>query len=147
MVRPLRHTPVAEEAILVGIRHGMAKTKAAQAAGFNHNTVWEWMTKSPAFAAKVHQAEAECQSKMLAVVIGAAEKMLPNTWQAAAWLLERRWPDEFGQKTRLDVNIDLQAEIRELALAAGLDPADLVAQAEGIIATHAVTKRDLTAET
>ena len=136
-----KQTPERMDAVLAGIRLGQSRTMAARAAGVTHTTIANWATASPDFAMALDKAEADGQQMLLRVVISAAAKNLPNTWQAAAWLLERRWPSEFAQKSRLDVSIDLQAEIRQLAEQHGLQYEDVVNQAEAIIAEHVSDKR------
>lgn len=79
------------------------------------------------------QAEAEAVWHMLEVIRRAADKALPNTWQAAAWLLERRHPDVYGQRARVEVSRDIREEAALLAAELGLDPADVLAEAETIL--------------
>lgn len=59
--------------------------------------------------------------------------------------MERHWPNEFGQKSRLDLTIDMQTEIRELAEQNDLHlpPEQIVAMAEAIISQHVSEKRAL----
>ena len=44
------------------------------------------------------KAEVQRKASLLALIYEAASK--GKTWQAAAWLLERQYPDEFGRKDR-----------------------------------------------
>ena len=143
---PSKRTPAREAVILDAIRRGMSRTKAAALAGVGHDQVRRWADAEPTFAAKLAMAEAQCQDRLLKIIDDVADQRLPTTWQAAAWKLERRWPDEYGQKSRLDVNLDLQAEIRSLADERGLDPEQLMATAEGIIAEHVASKSNSATE-
>jgi hypothetical protein len=140
MSRPSLMTPERVAGVLAGIKLGQSRTQAGRAAGVTHQTIARWAERVPSFAAQLDQAEAEGQQLLLKIVVAAAAKNLPNTWQAAAWLLERRWPNDFGQKSRLDVSIDLQAEIHDLAERKGLDVGEVMAMAEAIIREHVAEK-------
>ena len=77
----------------------------------SENTVNEWVRRGtgeddrPAssryvsFAQEVAKMQAAAGLKAVAVVRGAMDK----SWQAAAWFLERRFPDEFALKTRTEL--------------------------------------------
>lgn len=52
-------------------------------------------------------------------------------WQADAWVLERRYPDDFGKRDRLEINIRSEAE--RIAKERGLDVDEVQAEADRII--------------
>jgi hypothetical protein len=79
------------------------------------------------FAQAVEKAEADAEVRAVATVLKAAQK---GTWQAAAWWLERRRPADYGLRGRLDVHVELEAEVRAIALAAGVDYESALAEAE-----------------
>lgn len=56
---------------------------------------------------RVKQAEAEAESRMVETIVEASV----DTWQAAAWYLERRYPDDFGKRIRADISVDEPIEI------------------------------------
>lgn len=47
-------------------------------------------------AQALKKAEAERKAALLTMIYNAATS--PKTWQAAAWLLERQYPDEFARR-------------------------------------------------
>lgn len=51
------------------------------------------------FLQAVKTAESEAEQRLLARIEQAAEQQ----WQAAAWILERRWPDRWGARQRHEV--------------------------------------------
>lgn len=53
------------------------------------------------FLAADEQAEGELKQALLARIQSAAQQ--PQHWQAAAWILHRRFPDEFGP-TRIEIS-------------------------------------------
>ena len=55
---------------------------------------------------------------------------IDGTWQAAAWKLERRYPDEWGRRDRLELDVKREAE--RLAQEHGLDAGQLIHLADRI---------------
>jgi hypothetical protein len=53
-------------------------------------------------------------------------------WTADAWHLERTDPEHWGRKDRLDVRVKVQEEAKRLADQFGLDPDEVIAEAERI---------------
>jgi hypothetical protein len=62
---------------------------------------------------------------MVAHVAKAAQD---GTWQAAAWWLERRRPNDYGLRDRVDV--DLRVQVKRLAAEYRLDESEILAEAE-----------------
>lgn len=56
---------------------------------------------------KTNQAQAKFQEKCLTIIQDAT----PKTWQAAAWLLERRNPKDFSIYSRADIKKDERVKI------------------------------------
>lgn len=79
----------------------------AQANGIHPDTFQVWIRKGrerpeeyPHYAQlnnEIESARAELAVQMSSRVIEAANSGLPNTWQAAATFLERRYPDDWGR--------------------------------------------------
>lgn len=87
-----------------GVADGMPRRHAAALAGVSESAVAKWLaagrkkTSGPhfQFVQAIKKAEAEAIARNVTVVQAAADK----SWQAAAWWLERRFPDEFGSESR-----------------------------------------------
>ena len=75
---------------------GMPFTHACRASGVSDDTVYRWIKKDASIAELIKTAEAKFMKHGLVVIGKAAE----THWQAAAWKLERKWPELFGQKLR-----------------------------------------------
>jgi hypothetical protein len=116
--------------ILTALASGNTRTAAAAYAGINRGTFYKWLERRPSFARAVEKAEADAEVRAAATVLKAAQK---GTWQAAAWWLERRRPADYGLRGRLDVHVELEREVRKLALAAGVDYESALAEAERIL--------------
>ena len=77
--------------------------------GISKDTWYEWMKKGEErrgtpyadFADTIKRAEAECMARNVGFIQTAAI----TTWQAAAWWLERRYPDEYGLKSQVNMNM------------------------------------------
>lgn len=96
-----KFTAAVEEKIVHAVKHGATYELAALYAGVERTTVWRWIERGEAeeegpyhdFAIKIHEAEGTAAVECLAVIKGASSAQ----WQAAAWLLERRYPMTFGR--------------------------------------------------
>jgi hypothetical protein len=104
-------TPELQEKILLHLRVGAYVETAAACAGIHKDTFYEWMKKGArgvapyaTFADAVHKAIAESESRDLATVLKASAKY----WQAAAWRLERRFPEKYGRNDRVKVDAKIE---------------------------------------
>lgn len=94
-------------ALLERVRDGLPITAAAESCGVSPATVREWLRRGegrddrPAqepyatFATEVRAAEADLEREALECVQAAADR---GTWRAAAWFLERRFPERWGRR-------------------------------------------------
>ncbi len=104
-----------KDLFLRAIELGMSNIKACEYASISEAVFYKWMKKGEddlacgktskqskyvAFIEDVKKARAKFQMRHLARITQASDN---GSWQASAWLLERRCPDEYGQ--RADVNI------------------------------------------
>lgn len=118
--RPTKFTPEVRERILIAIRAGNYIDTAAQSAGINKDTFYSWMAKAETsgapkeyydFADDIKKARAEAEIQAVGVIQQAANR---GTWQAAAWYLERSYPDRFG-RTRIETSGVAEEPIQENA--------------------------------
>lgn len=99
--------------ICINLTLGMPKRYASIQAGINEDTFYRWLQLHSEFAERVAQAESDFIRNNLGIIQVAAKK----NWQASAWLLERRKPDEFGAKTQMHLNPGLMPSEAEHAQA------------------------------
>ena len=129
MARPTKRTPEVETAILNALRVGNTRTDAALAAGVSRGAIAEWCRRYPAFLSAVEKAEAEARLRFVGIIATAAR----TRWQAAAWFLERRMPEHWGRRERLEVAVDAKREAERLAGELdGVSVEDLIAEADRI---------------
>lgn len=97
-------TPDVQKAVTDAVAAGVPLKYAAQRAGIDASTIRLWRKKAGkaganrklyvAFVAALKRAEADALARNVAIVQQAAAKH----WTAAAWWLERRYPDEFAKR-------------------------------------------------
>lgn len=80
--------------IVDAVRAGASRTAAAEAARVGRSTLHLWLQRGAAgdepyatFTTRVREAEGELERELVEVVMSHAAK----SWQAAAFLLERKW--------------------------------------------------------
>lgn len=91
---PTKRTDATRATILRALRHGATYKRAAEAAGIHRDTLHEWMRNDADFSDDVKKAHGQMMQTALASIEKAAKE---GTWQAAAWWLERMYPDEYGR--------------------------------------------------
>lgn len=103
------------QTLLDGVAVGMSLDDSCQLAGVPRSTFFDWIRKGRQpgarkeyrdLVAKVDLALAQFKQRQLAGIDAAGGE----EWQARAWLLERKFPSEFGRRTRLDSNVTVQAQ-------------------------------------
>jgi hypothetical protein len=110
--RQTKLTPEIQKKIVDDLTAGVPRTTAAARAGIHYSSFNLWMKKKgkpySAFSDAVKKAEADAIARAVATIIVAGRK----TWQAHAWWLERKWPEEWSNN-RMEMAI-LKRDILEL---------------------------------
>ncbi|MCS1351159.1 hypothetical protein [Mechercharimyces sp. CAU 1602] len=102
MARPTKLTPDVQQKILDAIRLGNYLETAAAYAGISKSTLYDWLRRGEReksgrykeFSDAVEKHLAEVEVRDLAVITRAAQE----NWRAAAWRLERKFPDRWGYR-------------------------------------------------
>lgn len=101
---------------LTAISMGMNIKRSADFAGIDKSTIYLYVeqaekdlkegkeTKYTLFKAKIDEAISKFQAYNLQQIINASKEK--KHWAAAAWLLERAFPEEFGRKEKNEGNSD-----------------------------------------
>lgn len=99
MGRPTSLTDISAERIRQAVRKGATWQLAAAAAGVGRSTLMDWKAKGKRgeqpyadFLDSLKRAEAERADEALEHI----QKAAGTSWQAAAWYLERRYPQTFA---------------------------------------------------
>lgn len=114
MARRSRYNEVLQKAICDLLKMGATRTAAGNKNRICRDTFHEWMIKKPAFSDAVIEAEAAAELTFTATVLRAARgdpaNDLKQDWRAAAFWLERRRREEFGN----NITVQSDAAAREL---------------------------------
>lgn len=96
--------------ILESIRAGATYKLAAQAGGISYDLLRDWLRRADAaeegdeeyteFAAELRAAEIDGLDRSLTVIRSSQD------WRSHAWLLERRWPEDYGKREHLELSGD-----------------------------------------
>lgn len=100
MARPSKRTPERQTAILNSLRVGNTRRAAAAAAEIDHATFYRWLDDDATLRDAVEKAEADAEQRFLGNIAKAAAE---GTWQAAAWWLERRRPEEYRKREGVEL--------------------------------------------
>jgi transposase len=123
MSRPTKLTAETQKRILSALRVGATHEHAATSAGIHYATFRRWMQQGERatrgqfceFCEAVKSAEAVAAVGWLAAIEKAAQT---GQWQAAAWKLERRYPEAWGRRDRMQVEhsgeLGVGVEVRAL---------------------------------
>lgn len=106
-----------QAAICRAVALGASQRIAARAGGIALTTLQEWLTRGrdgdaryTGFLKAYEEAQTKADVGALAAIAAAAKK----DWRAAAWSLQRRHPDDYGERVTQEI---LTPEIDPLALA------------------------------
>lgn len=124
--RPPKLTPEITEAVCDALRDGLSIEGACARAGISPATYYEYNkrgrdgdTRFTEFAAETARARADVERRLIESVEWAAGERIrkralgsgdameiideaERDWRAAAWLLERKYPGEYGARQRLE---------------------------------------------
>ena len=88
-----KRTPHMLKAICELVKKGFCVSHAAERLRVHHSTVSRWRKELAEFDTAILAAEAEFIDSQIANIRMASK----TSWQASAWLLERKFPSEFSQ--------------------------------------------------
>jgi hypothetical protein len=96
-----------QDKLLKAIRVGNDKKVACALAGISEPTLYRWLEQSKAknaseqlreFRESFERVEAEAEVLKVSRIAQAADN---GRWQAAAWWLERKYPERWAQQTKI----------------------------------------------
>lgn len=86
-------TPENIERILSAVRLGVWPDRACDLHGISKAAMRQWKREHPEFLTELKKAEAAAESAIHSKILRHMDKQ----WTAAAWMLERRWPQRYGK--------------------------------------------------
>jgi transposase len=93
----------------VKLKKGGANNKdIAAALGVHQSTFYEWIAnpksdKQREFSERIKKAEADYKNALLGIILRDASQ---RDWHAAAWLLERKYPEEYSRTDRVKAQVE-----------------------------------------
>lgn len=93
-------TPQSLDQAVAGIAAGLTINDACALADIDRRTFWLHRKNDPALNLKVQRAYISFKLKHIKNIQNASE----TNWTASAWLLERKFRDEFGAKQSIEVH-------------------------------------------
>jgi len=122
MSRRSKKTKEVIEAILANLREGLTKEVACSQAGINSRTLYNWCEDDAELALDVQAAIDVSQAVLIKAVTSAAF----TDWRAAAWMLERRWPNDFAAKRDVEVSVNNKSDGTDVVVG-------MIAQAQALL--------------
>ena len=105
------------------LRKGHSRRRAAEFVGCSPSTIRRAALRDPAFSESI--AKAESESELLCLNSIKEAGMEKRYWRAAAWLLERRYPEDYAARQPATVPMsqipDLVQEVADLLMDESLD--------------------------
>jgi len=130
--RPTKLTLEVQKAIVDALAAGTYLETAAAAAGIERHTLLAWLKKGAVsasgkqkeFSTAVKKALANAEIRFGATIAVASQAQ----WQAAAWLLERRYPDRWGRIERHELTGEGGGPVQMQIIVQSEKQRDMVAQ-------------------
>jgi transposase len=115
--RPTKLTPEIMAKICDALRAGNYRETAAAFAGVRKSTFYEWLRRGARARKGIYRDLHDAVEKALAdseardvMLIGKAAG--EGDWQAAAWRLERKFPDRWGRRERHDIDANVKTTVK-----------------------------------
>lgn len=105
-------------------------TAGCKAARVSPHTIYKWRDEDEAFAEEEAQAREACADGLEEALVRRAKR---KSDVAAIFMLKAMRPEKYRETINLNVNVRQQAE--KIAAELGLDPAEVIAEAERLIGT------------
>jgi len=115
--RPTKLTPEILSKICDALRAGNYRETAAAFAGIRKSTFYDWIRQGARAPHGIYRELHDAVEKALAdseardvALIGKAAG--DGDWQAAAWRLERKFPERWGRRDRHEVDANIHGKVK-----------------------------------
>lgn len=105
MATKYKRTTKTVNIILNAVKEGLTQREASVLAGISEDTLSLWKKDSD-FSEQIRQKQIENKLRHIKVINEASK----THWQASAWYLERKYPDEYSLKTKLNLETNVKLE-------------------------------------
>lgn len=114
--RKTKYDEATVRAITEALRLGMTRRDACIHGDISEDTFANWLARYSEFSDAVQKAEMQSKMSRLARITKAGTN---GTWQADAWVLERKFPQEFAQRLVVQVTPEDAALLKKHGLTPG----------------------------
>ena len=95
------------ESLLDNLRTGMSIKAACAVSGISKQTYYNWLEKSGVDGKWAEEVEAAIRFSEAVQLQRLKDNIeAKQDWRGNAWLLERRFPEEYGAKREVEVNVN-----------------------------------------
>jgi transposase len=84
------------------LSNGVTITAACGYVGIDRKTYYNWMNKHPEFATAINAVRFQLEARLLARI----EEHGKKDWKANAWILERKYPEDWSLKREVELNVN-----------------------------------------
>lgn len=107
-----KYSDAVRKKVIAGLKTGMTRVAASGWAGIARTTLFDWIEKDEAFREAVLEAEAFAEARYTATISALTGTATPpaTRFRASAFWLERRRPQEWRERTTVDLNLPPEAE-------------------------------------
>lgn len=93
------------------IAAGNYQKDVAKYLGIDESTWYRWLRKGETaktnnIFCKLYKAVKKAEAEAIARNVALIQQAAQDSWQAAAWWLERRYPEQWGKKDYMNLNAD-----------------------------------------
>lgn len=90
------------DALVEILSKGITVKAACGYVGICTTTFYEWKKEYPEFAAAIDGTKFEIEARLLTKI----EEQGDSDWRALAWMLERRYPQDWSLKREVELNVN-----------------------------------------
>ena len=101
--RKTRYNKEIQAAICEGLEKGISILAICGAVKIDEKTFYNWKEQHPEFKNAVDGVRPKLEYKWLNVIEAAAAS---GDWRAAVWFLQKRYPDTYGERKEVDINVN-----------------------------------------
>lgn len=134
MAAPTKYSQEVVDAICAALETGAGPVASAKAGGITFQTYQDWNHNNIEFSERIKKARIDGEQRIRELGMQAimkagngyvidGENIRPQ-WQAWAWILERRFPDEYGRRERIDGKHEVDLTIKIVGDDTGADEPD-----------------------
>ena len=105
-----KYTTLRANQICEQIAKGLPMIQSAIACNISKATFYRWREEKPEFEEMVTQAVAVSEARLLNKISDSED------WRAAAWVMERRFPDRWTKKDKVEMNLNRSEGLKEIVM-------------------------------